>query len=95
MKIEDWRRNIDDIDEKLVELLNERFRCAVEIGRIKHDLKMAVQDPEREREVIRKICQHNQGPLDDQALQRLFELVFDESRRIERIASEGGKQEMG
>src|SRR5579884_1815723 len=36
MKIGDWRRRIDEIDRKLVELLNERSRCALEIGKIKH-----------------------------------------------------------
>jgi chorismate mutase len=93
MSIEDWRTRIDEIDKKLVEMLNERFKCAIEIGRIKHDQKLRVYDPAREREVITKICQHNQGPLDDQGLQRLFERIFDESRRIERIVSESGKQE--
>ena len=91
MNIDDWRCKIDEIDKRLVELLNDRFRCVIEIGRIKHDLNMRVYDPAREREVIRRVCQHNQGPLDDQGIQRLFERVFDESRRIERIASEGEK----
>lgn len=91
MNIDDWRSKIDEIDKRLVELLNERFQCVIEIGRIKHDLNMRIYDPAREREVIHKICQHNQGPLDVQGLQRLFERVFDESRRIERIASEGEK----
>ena len=91
MSIDDWRRKIDVIDEKLVELLNDRFRCASEIGKIKHEMKKRIHDPEREREVIRRICEHNKGPLDNQGLQRLFERIFDESRRIERIASEREK----
>ena len=37
MTVEDWRRKIDEIDRKLVELLNERSRCVVEIGRLKKD----------------------------------------------------------
>ena len=91
MNIDDWRSKIDEIDKRLVELLNERFRCVIEIGKIKHDLNMRIYDPSREREVIQRICQHNQGPLDGQGLQRLFERVFDESRRIERMASESEK----
>ena len=35
MSVEDWRRKIDEIDRKLVELLNERSQCVLEIGRIK------------------------------------------------------------
>ena len=84
MSIEDWRRRIDEIDRKLVELLNERSRCAIEIGKIKHDLNLRVYDPEREREILQRIKETNGGPLDDEGLQRLFERVIDECRRIER-----------
>jgi chorismate mutase-like protein len=84
MSIEDWRRRIDEIDRKLVELLNERSKCAIEIGKIKHDLNLRVYDPEREREILQRIKETNGGPLDDEGLQRLFERVIDECRRIER-----------
>jgi chorismate mutase-like protein len=85
MTIEDWRSKIDEIDRKLVELLNERSKCAIEIGRIKHDLNLRVYDPDREREILRRIKDTNSGPLDDEGLQRLFERVIDECRRIERL----------
>jgi chorismate mutase-like protein len=85
MSIEDWRRKIDEIDAKLVELFNERSKCAIEIGKIKHAENLRVYDPEREREILRRIKQGNHGPLDDEGLQRLFERVIDECRRIERL----------
>ena len=46
MSVEGWRRKIDDIDRKLVELLNERSRCVVEIGRIKQASGEALYQPE-------------------------------------------------
>ena len=88
MSIEDWRRKIDEIDRKLVELFNQRTQCAIEIGKIKHSENLRVYDPEREREILRRIQQVNAGPLDDEGLQRLFERVIDECRRIERIERE-------
>jgi chorismate mutase len=88
MSIEDWRRKIDEIDTQLVQLLNERSKCAIAIGKIKHDLNMRVYDPEREREILRRIKETNDGPLDDEGLQRLFERVIDECRRIERLERE-------
>jgi chorismate mutase-like protein len=88
MSIEDWRRKIDEIDMKLVELLNERSKCAIEIGKIKHDLNLRVYDPEREHEILRRIKESNVGPLDNEGLQRLFERVIDECRRIERLERE-------
>jgi len=88
MSIEDWRRKIDLIDLKLVELFNERSKCAIEIGKIKHAQSLRVYDPEREREILRRIKEANSGPLDDEGLQRLFERVIDECRRIERLERE-------
>jgi len=88
MSIEDWRRKIDEIDSRLVELFNERSKCAIEIGRIKHAESLRVYDPEREREILRRIKEANLGPLDNEGLQRLFERVIDECRRIERLERE-------
>ena len=91
MSIDDWRSKIDEIDRQLVELLNDRSRCAIEIGRLKHDLNLRVYDPDREREVIRRVKAANRGPLDDEGLQRLFERIIDECRHIERQESKKGK----
>jgi chorismate mutase-like protein len=87
MSVDDWRRRIDEIDKQLVDLLNERSRCAIEVGKIKHEQKMRIYDPEREREVIRKVCLNNRGPLDDEGIRRLFERIIDECRRIEKSAA--------
>ena len=84
MSIEDWRRKIDEIDRKLVELLNERSKCAIEIGKLKRTLNLRVYDPEREREILQRITEVNSGPLDGEGLQRLFERIIDECRQIER-----------
>jgi chorismate mutase-like protein len=91
--IEDWRRKIDEIDRKLVELLNERSKCAVEIGKIKKARNLSVFDPEREREVLRRIQEANTGPLDGEVLQRLFKRIMDECRQVERIEHEKGKRD--
>jgi chorismate mutase-like protein len=88
MSIDDWRRKIDEIDRKLVELFNERSKCAIEIGKIKHAEHLRVYDPDREREILRRIKEVNLGPLDNESLQRLFERVIDECRRIERVERE-------
>jgi len=88
MSIEKWRARIDEIDRQLVELLNERSRCCIEIGKIKKDLHLSIYDPGRESEVVRNAQMENHGPLDNDGLRRLFERVIDECRRIEREASE-------
>jgi chorismate mutase len=83
MTIEDWRAKIDALDRRLVELLSERAECAIAVGKIKSAQRMEVFDPERERQIIRNILHQNKGPLDDDALRRIFERVIDECRRIE------------
>lgn len=84
-QIDALRRRIDDLDERLVQLLNDRAGCALEIGRIKQALGMEIYQPDREREVLRHVRDLNGGPLDAHAIVRLFERIIDEARRLERM----------
>ncbi len=86
--IDDWRIRIDEIDLELVRFFNERSQCAIEIGHIKRRLGLDVYSPQREAQVIAHVTGANTGPLNDEAIKRLFERVIDESRRIERIESQ-------
>jgi chorismate mutase-like protein len=88
--VEDWRRKIDEIDRRLVELLNERSRCVVEIGRIKQASGDALYQPEREKQVLDGVARANPGPLPDAAIRRLFERILDEARSVERAVMHGG-----
>ena len=81
------RRRIDQIDDQLMRLLNSRSACAVEIGRIKRQIGMAVYQPEREKWILERAEKNNPGPLDSGAVRRVFERVIDESRRLERLAA--------
>jgi chorismate mutase len=84
MNIADWRRRMDEIDRKLVELLNERCRCALEIGHLKVQSKVPLYQPAREREVLANAEANNRGPLSHDAIRRLFERIIDEARSAER-----------
>lgn len=88
-----WRKRIDDIDQQLVKLLNERSQCAVEIGHIKKGLNVPAWQPQREAEILRNVVKSNHGPLDDAAIRRLFERIIDEARSLERHAMEGSADE--
>jgi chorismate mutase len=88
LDIEDWRDEIDRLDEQLVKLLNARSQCAIELGRIKRELGLAIYSPDREKEVIAHVTSINHGPLDRRAIRRLFERIIDESRSIERVTME-------
>jgi chorismate mutase len=86
MNLSDWRRRIDELDKKLVELLNERSKCALEIGKLKQAANLPLYQPEREKEVLQNAERSNSGPLSDAAIRRLFERIIDEARAAERDA---------
>lgn len=88
--VDGWRTKIDEIDHRLVELLNERSRCVLEIGRIKQTTGEALYQPNREKQVLDAVVQANPGPLPDAAIRRLFERILDEARSVERTVMHGG-----
>jgi chorismate mutase len=87
-RLDDLRRQIDSLDERLVALLNERAACALAIGHEKKLAGLEVYQPSREAEVLGHVQRINKGPLDDEAMKRLFERIIDEARRLERIADD-------
>lgn len=86
--LDQLRQRIDALDEQLVALLNQRASCALQIGRLKEAAGVPVYQPSREAEVLANVRRHNAGPLDAEAMTRLFERIIDEARRLERHASE-------
>ncbi|HET6842641.1 MAG TPA: chorismate mutase [Candidatus Angelobacter sp.] len=92
MDITDWRKKIDVLDGRLVELLNERAVCAVEIGKLKRSSALPVYEPDREKVIFENVCKVNHGPLPDKELQRVYERILDVMRNIQKIetAAAGG-----
>jgi chorismate mutase len=82
------RDMIDRIDRTLVALLSERASCALTIGRVKQALQLEIYQPSREQQVLENVRAANRGPLDSEALVRLFERIIDEARRLERMATQ-------
>jgi chorismate mutase len=89
MTIEDWRVEIDKIDAELLRLLNARAEIAVRVGESKRVAGLSVLNRGREREVIERARRNNRGPLDGEAVERLFRAVIRESRRLQtQLAAE-------
>ncbi len=83
-KIYGLRDKIDEVDQKIINLLNQRAQYATQIGQIKRILDIPVYVPSREEEVIAHVQSINPGPLSADAIRRLYERIIDESRRLER-----------
>lgn len=84
MDIADWRKKIDDLDCKLVDLLNQRARCAQEIGRLKRGTNQPVYEPDREKVIHDNVRRANHGPLDDRDLTMIYERLIDVMRKIQK-----------
>jgi chorismate mutase len=88
LSLDSLREEIDKIDEVIVRLLDRRARCAYAIGRVKKEQNLPIYEPQREAAVIARVKELNTrlgGPLDEQAIVRLYERIMDEARRIQRI----------
>jgi chorismate mutase len=92
-RLEDLRILIDDVDRRVVELLNDRTRVVEEIGRVKRQAALPIYEPKREDQVFANVAQSNQGPMTHEALRGIFERIIDEMRKIQRMrmVSEGEK----
>lgn len=89
MTIDDYRKEINLLDSELLRIFNERASLALKIGEIKKQHGIPVYDPEREKRIFEAISTANPGPLENDAIIRLFERVIDESRRLERVLTKG------
>lgn len=83
IKIGDWRAKIDAIDTTLLHLLNVRAGFALEVGRLKGATGIALRVPAREREILTRMKRLNPGPLDGEAVEKIYRLILHESIRIQ------------
>ena len=84
MDIADWRKKIDEIDQKLVDILNQRAQAAQEIGRLKRQTDMPIYEPDRERIVLEQVQEQNHGPLQHRHLIQIYERIMDVMRNIQK-----------
>ncbi len=77
------RRRIDEIDDQILELINQRLLAASQIGEIKIRSGAAVVDSKREGQIYQRLSSLNKGPLKENALHRIFRSVIAAGRGIQ------------
>lgn len=82
--LEALRRSIDEIDSRLLALIEERVRLVLEVGEYKRQHGLAIYDPERERKLLERLSSEARPPLEQGTVKRIFERLVDESRRLEQ-----------
>lgn len=83
-ELEAFRRSIDDLDRRILQLVAERVKIVLAVGEFKRENDLPVYDPDRERNMLDRLCSQAPEPLDGETVRRIFERLIDESRRIEQ-----------
>lgn len=84
---------IDDLDRRIIALLNERTAVVEEIGRIKEELHLGIYEPKREDQVLENVLAHSSGPLPPDSIKRIFERIMDEMRTLQKMKLHNGHSE--
>lgn len=83
-KLLELRKKIDQIDDKLIDLLNDRARIVIEVGNIKKTEKLDFHSPSREREILERLTARNKGPFPQDTLKAVYHEILSSSLSLER-----------
>ncbi|MBZ5619782.1 MAG: chorismate mutase [Acidobacteriia bacterium] len=89
-KLEEFRVQIDEVDRRIVALLNERTLVVEDIGRVKRQAQLPIYEPKREDQVFANVTHSNHGPISQEAVRRIFERIIDEMRTIQKVRMMSG-----
>jgi chorismate mutase/prephenate dehydratase len=84
MSLSEHRHAIDQLDAKIVQLLNERTRHVLAIGEIKLAAGEEIYAPHRERAVFERVCGQNQGPITDEQLRAIYREIMSSALALEK-----------
>jgi chorismate mutase len=82
-ELQKTREAIDALDREIVRLLQDRARHALSTARSKHALGLPILDETREEGILSSLGAA-QGPLDGEALKRIYRIVMEEMRQAEK-----------
>ena len=82
--LEHFRRQIDSLDNQIVELLNLRANVVVEVGKLKQQTNLPIYAPDREKAIMDKIRKLNKGPLPDRCLEAVYRELMSGSFALEK-----------
>jgi chorismate mutase / prephenate dehydratase len=84
MNLSELRSKIDGLDQKIIQLLNERTSLALEVGKLKSETGKEIYAPERESQIYRKIDEDAKGPLPKDALKAIYREIMSAALALEK-----------
>jgi chorismate mutase / prephenate dehydratase len=83
MNLDDWRSRINDLDNRILQLLNQRAEAVLQIGDLKRRQDAPVYAPDREAEILRRLSESSGGPLGASAIGAIWREILSASRALE------------
>lgn len=83
MDLSGWRKRIDQLDRKLLALLNERAEYVLQLAPLKRQQAIPIEEPEREAAIRANVSHNNQGPLSHEAVCRIFNAIMGEMKAVQ------------
>jgi chorismate mutase/prephenate dehydratase len=83
MTLDELRADINRVDDELLKLLNERMEYVKQVGELKKNDGSSIYRPEREKEILKRLCEKNKGALSDEAIEAIYMEIFAVSRNLE------------
>lgn len=84
MDIKKLRKEINQIDEEILKLLNKRAQIAIKIGKTKKEKKLKTYCPERENDIINSLTKKNKGPLNSRAIHNIYREIMSASVNLQK-----------
>jgi chorismate mutase/prephenate dehydratase len=89
MNLDDWRSRINDLDNQILNLLNQRAEAALKIGDLKRRHDLPYYAPEREAEIIARLTTENPGPLPVDTVRAVWREILSGCLALERPLAVG------
>ncbi len=83
-RIQKLREQIDEIDEEIIQFLKKRMGISKEVGKLKDELHIPIEDKKREKEIIDRLTKIAGKNLSEEQLIRIFTAVFKSSKQFQK-----------
>lgn len=84
-QLEEWRKEIDKLDQELIELLEKRFELSKKIGEFKHTNKLPIIDEKRYQELLDNVTSYGKTHrIDTEFIKIIFSIIHDQSIKLQK-----------
>ena len=85
MSLEKLREEVDEIDKKVLELLSKRKKVVEQIGKIKQEKHLVINDKNREDELIKNVIKKGQTlGHEGKYLRKLYKEIIKYSKKVQK-----------